>query len=157
MARVTIEDCILQVPNRFDLVVLAARRSRDIASGAPLAIERDDDKNPIIALREIAGQHVHAEEISESVTQSFQRFVETDDAEEAVVELGAPQDLSPQDLSPQDLSPQDLSMRDDSGIDEAKQKAELPEVAPDSLTTVEATEPEISDPSAISIAELTEE
>ena len=142
MARVTIEDCILQVPNRFDLVVLAARRSRDIASGAPLGIERDDDKNPIIALREIAGQHVHAEEISESVTQSFQRFVEVDDAEEEVVELGAPQDLS---------------LADGSGVGKAEQKEKGSDTAHDSPTVVEATEPEISDPSATSIAALTEE
>ena len=58
MARVTVEDCVVKVPNRFDLVLLAAQRAREIASGAPLTVERDDDKNPVIALREIAEETV---------------------------------------------------------------------------------------------------
>ncbi len=146
MARVTIEDCILQVPNRFDLVVLAARRSRDIASGAPLSVERDDDKNPIIALREIAGQHVSVEEISESVTQSFQRFVEADDAEEEVTELGAPQNLPSGDPD----------TAHDAGQKEPEEQSDPAQQSVASLT-VEATEPEISDPSASSVTELAEE
>ncbi len=61
MARVTVEDCVLKVPNRFDLVMVAAQRSRDILAGAPLTLERDNDKNPVIALREIAEESVSIE------------------------------------------------------------------------------------------------
>ena len=64
MARVTVEDCILQVPNRFDLVMLAAQRAREISAGAPLTIDRDNDKNPVVALREIAEGYVTRESIN---------------------------------------------------------------------------------------------
>lgn len=73
MARVTVEDCILQVPNRFDLVVLAARRAKDIAAGAPLTVDRDNDKDAVVALREIADQTVELPELEEEVIQHFQR------------------------------------------------------------------------------------
>src|ERR1700747_979450 len=61
MARVTVEDCVLKVPNRFELVLLAAQRAREITSGAPLTLDRDDDKNPVVALREIADETVRAD------------------------------------------------------------------------------------------------
>ena len=65
MARVTVEDCVLKVPNRFDLVMLASQRARDIASGAPETVARDNDKNPVIALREIAEGNITAEMLKE--------------------------------------------------------------------------------------------
>jgi DNA-directed RNA polymerase subunit omega len=62
MARVTVEDCVVKVPNRFELVLLAAQRAREVTSGAPLTLDRDDDKNPVVALREIADETIqHAE------------------------------------------------------------------------------------------------
>ena len=67
MARVTVEDCIEKIPNRFDLVMVAARRSRDVSSGAEINIERDNDKNPVVALREIAEEMIPVGEISESL------------------------------------------------------------------------------------------
>ncbi len=82
MARVTVEDCIEVVPNRFDLVVLSARRARDLAAGAYLTIPRDNDKNPVVALREIAEQTVNVELLKESVIKHLQRFAMTDAAEE---------------------------------------------------------------------------
>ena len=82
MARVTVEDCVDKVPNRFDLVLAAAQRSRQISSGAPLLVERDNDKNPVVALREIAEEKVIAEDLSESVVSGLRKIVESDEPEE---------------------------------------------------------------------------
>lgn len=82
MARVTVEDCVEQVPNRFDLVLLAAHRARAISSGSPLNIDRDRDKNPVVALREIAEVAVKTDELREDLVESLQKHVETDEAED---------------------------------------------------------------------------
>ena len=78
MARVTVEDCITQSPNRFDLVMTAAQRSRNITAGAPLTIDRDRDKNPVVALREIAETTVDIEGLQESLIKGLQKHVEVD-------------------------------------------------------------------------------
>jgi len=82
MARVTVEDCILRVPNRFDLVLVATQRGRDISSGAPLTIDRDRDKNPVVALREIAEETVAPVELEEALVRGLQRHVEVSEPEE---------------------------------------------------------------------------
>lgn len=82
MARVTVEDCVLRVPNRFDLVMAAAQRSREISAGSPLTVERDNDKNPVIALREIAEETVNVDELRDSQIESMQKHVEIDEPEE---------------------------------------------------------------------------
>jgi DNA-directed RNA polymerase subunit omega len=82
MARVTVEDCVLRVPNRFDLVMVAAQRARDVSAGAPLTVDRDDDKNPVVALREIAEETVDVEALQAAVIQGLQRHVEIDEPEE---------------------------------------------------------------------------
>jgi DNA-directed RNA polymerase subunit omega len=82
MARVTVEDCILQIPNRFDLVMAAAQRARDVAAGAPITIDRDNDKDPVIALREIADRTVDSETLKESLIKGLQKHVEVDDPED---------------------------------------------------------------------------
>jgi DNA-directed RNA polymerase subunit omega len=82
MARVTVEDCIEKIPNRFDLVMVAARRSRDVSSGAEINVERDNDKNPVVALREIADEMIPVNDISESLIRGLQRHVEVDEPEE---------------------------------------------------------------------------
>ena len=87
MARVTVEDCVLKIPNRFDLVMVAAQRARDISAGAPLTVDRDDDKNPVVALREIADESVDAEVLQASLIQGLQRHVEIDEPEEEVSEF----------------------------------------------------------------------
>jgi DNA-directed RNA polymerase subunit omega len=87
MARVTVEDCVDKIPNRFDLVLLAAQRARQISGGADLTIDRDRDKNPVVALREIAEQTVTPDELSEAVVSNLQR-VQIDD-EEAPDEIGS--------------------------------------------------------------------
>lgn len=81
MARVTVEDCILKIPNRFDLVILAGQRARNISAGAPLTVERDNDKNPVIALREIAESTVEVADLEEAVVKSLQKYVEIDEPE----------------------------------------------------------------------------
>ena len=83
MARVTVEDCVLKVPNRFELVLLAAQRAREITSGSPLSIDRDDDKNPVVALREIADETVGLEHLRTSVVRGMQKHVEIDEPEES--------------------------------------------------------------------------
>jgi len=98
MARVTVEDCVVKVPNRFELVLLAAQRAREITSGAPLSIDRDDDKNPVVALREIADETVALDHLKSSVVRGMQKHVEIDEPEEtqeleldtALFGIGAP-------------------------------------------------------------------
>ena len=82
MARVTVEDCVMKVPNRFDLVMVAAQRAREISAGAQLTLERDNDKNPVVALREIADETVNISSLSESVVTGLQKHVENDEPEE---------------------------------------------------------------------------
>ncbi|HUS55668.1 MAG TPA: DNA-directed RNA polymerase subunit omega [Thermohalobaculum sp.] len=82
MARVTVEDCVDKVPNRFDLVMLASHRARSIADGAPITVERDNDKNPVVALREIADETISVEALREQSIESYQRHIEVDEPEE---------------------------------------------------------------------------
>lgn len=82
MARVTVEDCIEKVPNRFDLVLLAGQRSRQISAGEEPTLDRDNDKNPVVALREIADTTIENDEIRESLIRTMQRHVEHDEPEE---------------------------------------------------------------------------
>lgn len=90
MARVTVEDCVDKIPNRFDLVLFAAQRARQIATGADLTVERDRDKNAVVALREIAEQTVKPAELQEAIVGSLQRvLVADDDAPDAVGSLAA--------------------------------------------------------------------
>ena len=79
MARVTVEDCIKKIPNRFDLVVAAAQRSREISNGVAIEIERDNDKNPVVSLREIASEAVDAESLQERFIRSMQKNLIKDD------------------------------------------------------------------------------
>ncbi|MCB1681459.1 MAG: DNA-directed RNA polymerase subunit omega [Alphaproteobacteria bacterium] len=84
MARVTVEDCIEKVPNRFELVMLATQRARKIGSGAALTIDRDNDKNPVVALREIADETVDIGHLKEEIITSNQRFLPQDEEEEKI-------------------------------------------------------------------------
>jgi DNA-directed RNA polymerase subunit omega len=82
MARVTVEDCVEKVPNRFELVLLAAQRAREISAGAERTVERDNDKNPVVALREIADSTVQLEEVNEALIRRYQKQAEKDEPEE---------------------------------------------------------------------------
>lgn len=81
MARVTVEDCVDKVPNRFDLVLVAAQRAREISGGAELTLDRDRDKNPVVALREIAEQTVRPHELHESIVSGMQKILPDDEDE----------------------------------------------------------------------------
>ena len=90
MARVTVEDCVDKIPNRFDLVLLAAQRARQISGGAELTIDRDRDKNPVVALREIAEETIIPEDLSEAVVQTLQRVqIDEEDTPDDIGSLAA--------------------------------------------------------------------
>jgi DNA-directed RNA polymerase subunit omega len=103
MARVTVEDCVEKVPNRFNLVLLAAHRARAVSAGAPLMVDRDNDKNPVVALREIADDVIDAEALREGVIVSLQRVDEHSDAEEEAETLALLADPQHQHMSEQEL------------------------------------------------------
>jgi DNA-directed RNA polymerase subunit omega len=87
MARVTVEDCIREVPNRFDLVLLASQRARQISSGSPLTINRDNDKNPVVSLREIAEKTLSLDGLWKDLVQGLQKHVQGEEPEEEFMEL----------------------------------------------------------------------
>ena len=106
MARVTVEDCVDKVPNRFELVMLAAHRAREIAAGSPITVERDNDKNPVVALREIADETQLVDDLNERMIESNQTQIEVDEPEEDAMALlmGAESDKPAED----DLSEEKL-------------------------------------------------
>lgn len=87
MARVTVEDCVLKVPNRFQLVLLSAQRARNISRGEQLTIDRDNDKNPVVALREIAEETVSLEDLEQDLVRSLARVPEPEPVDEEVLDL----------------------------------------------------------------------
>lgn len=106
MARVTVEDCVDKVDNRFELILLAGHRARMISNGSELTVDRDNDKNPVVALREIADETVSPEDLKEDLIHSLQKHVEVDEPEEDIVPVvevqqpalsafGAPQEEQP--------------------------------------------------------------
>jgi len=99
MARVTVEDCVDKVPNRFELVMLAAHRAREIAAGAPITIDRDNDKNPVVSLREIAEETQSADDLRERLIESNQNQIEVDEPEDDSMALlmGAESDKPAED------------------------------------------------------------
>jgi len=119
MARVTVEDCIVQIPNRFELVLLAAQRARNIGRGEEMTLDRDNDKNPVVALREIAEQTVPLDGLEADLIKSLQRAPEPEPAEEEVLDLIATdenifgvmdvnEDLPVEGGAGDDMSPDDL-------------------------------------------------
>jgi len=107
MARVTVEDCVDKVANRFELVLLAAQRARQISSGAPIMVERDNDKNPVVALREMADEEVKADDLRETVIHGLQKNVEVDEPEEDDLSLllaGKKLEESNQDVTTENLA-----------------------------------------------------
>ena len=119
MARVTVEDCIIQIPNRFELVLLAAQRARNIGRGEEMTVDRDNDKNPVVALREIAGSTIDLAAVEADLVKSLQRAPEPEPAEEEVLDLIATdenifgvmdvnEELPVEGGGLEDLSPDDL-------------------------------------------------
>ena len=103
MARVTVEDCIDKVENRFDLVLLASHRARMVSSGSQITVERDNDKNPVVALREIADDAVDSDELRENLIGTLQRVDEHSEAEEEAETLALLADPSHMQMSEQEL------------------------------------------------------
>jgi DNA-directed RNA polymerase subunit omega len=119
MARVTVEDCVVKIPNRFELVLLAAQRARDMVSGAQPTLDRDNDKNPVVALREIAAESVPFDGLRNSLIKGMQKQVEIDEPEEDQdIEIGA------QTAWPVDLGP--AMEIDEDGVDEEVEDEEEP-------------------------------
>jgi DNA-directed RNA polymerase subunit omega len=87
MARVTVEDCVLKIPNRFELVMFSAQRARNISAGAAITIDKDNDKNHVVALREIADETLELVELEEALIKGLQRFVESDDSDDEEIDL----------------------------------------------------------------------
>jgi DNA-directed RNA polymerase subunit omega len=112
MARVTVEDCIDKIPNRYDLVMVAAQRARDISAGSPLCVDRDNDKNSVVALREIAETRVSIEDLQRSLVMGLQNYVEVEEPEDEEVEiLAAEKELAEmtEQFSSDMISDEDLS------------------------------------------------
>jgi DNA-directed RNA polymerase subunit omega len=105
MARVTVEDCVDKVPNRFELVMLAAHRAREIAAGSPVTVNRDNDKNPVVSLREIADETQLADDLRERLIESNQSQIEVDEPEEdaMAILMGAEQDKPEEDSMSEEM------------------------------------------------------
>lgn len=123
MARVTVEDCIDKIPNRYELLMVAAQRAKDIAAGAPLTVDRDNDKNSVVALREIADETISIEELQKSLVMGLQKYVEVEEPEEEEMEImAAEKELSDLDEQFTGLLPQaeiDDNMQVHGGDDDA--------------------------------------
>ncbi|MBV9783283.1 MAG: DNA-directed RNA polymerase subunit omega [Acidisphaera sp.] len=121
MARVTVEDCVQKIPNRFELVLLAAQRARNLSRGEELTIDRDDDKNPVVALREIADETVELPKLEQDLIKSLSRAPEPEPADEEVLDLiptdqnifglqdvSAEEEAATLPVENEELSPEDL-------------------------------------------------
>ena len=119
MARVTVEDCVQKIPNRFELVLIAAQRARNISRGEELTVERDDDKNPVVALREIADETIDLGKLHGDLVKSLSRAPEPEPADEEVLDLiptdqnifglqDVSADEEAQTLPVEELSPEDM-------------------------------------------------
>jgi DNA-directed RNA polymerase subunit omega len=121
MARVTVEDCVEKIPNRFELVLLAAQRARNLSRGEELTIDRDDDKNPVVALREIADETIELDKLEQDLIKSLSRAPEPEPADEEVLDLiptdqnifglqevSADEELAALPVDNEDISPEDI-------------------------------------------------
>ena len=133
MARVTVEDCIDKVPNRFELVLLAAHRARAIAVGSPIAVDRENDKNSVVALREVAVTSIAPNDVRESLITSIQHNVDLDEVEDRPdAQFSAPKPASlGQDQPDIDTSVDQVSMTEDQLLREMQRLAPLDAAVPD--------------------------
>lgn len=157
MARVTVEDCVLKVPNRFELVLVAGQRAREITAGAPLTLDRDDDKNPVVALREIAEDTVPLDKLQDSLIRGMQKHVEIDEPEETIelesnlfgvteaLGIAGLSEVEEEPAEDDELAEDMLSVEDED--EEDIELAELPEGEPESFED-EAAEDEVPEDEA---------
>jgi DNA-directed RNA polymerase subunit omega len=108
MARVTVEDCVEKIPNRFDLVLLASHRSRNISAGASLTVDRDNDKTPVVSLRELAGGNLELDDLRESLVSNLQRVITDDDMPDETQEDQPVLAIEHGDSQPKEMSEADL-------------------------------------------------
>jgi len=108
MARVTVEDCVEKIPNRFDLVLLASHRSRNISAGASLTVDRDNDKTPVVSLRELAGGNLELDDLRESLVSNLQRVITDDDMPDEAQEEQPVLAIEQGDSQPKEMSEADL-------------------------------------------------
>jgi DNA-directed RNA polymerase subunit omega len=148
MARVTVEDCVLRIPNRFELVLLAGQRAREITAGSPLSVDRDDDKNPVVALREIAEETVALDHLKDGLIRAMQKHVEMDEPEETpeleaslfgVAELPRAAMSDVDDDEVDDIPAEDEEAEED--ILTTTDEGELPELAAGEVESFEDEEP----------------
>ena len=130
MARVTVEDCVVKIPNRFELVLVAAQRARDVSSGSKLTVDRDNDKNPVVALREIADETVSLDGLRNSLVTGLQKHVEVDEPEEDDMESFMPEhDIAFENMAADEVEGEDgLSIGDEVGGFEDADGADLGEL-----------------------------
>ncbi|RDV01388.1 DNA-directed RNA polymerase subunit omega [Undibacter mobilis] len=124
MARVTVEDCIDKVENRFDLVLLASHRARMISSGSQITIDRDNDKNPVVSLREIAETTVSPGDLKEDLIHSLQKYVEVDEPEPEAALIGAGVDADDADMPTSDRMTEEELLK---GLEGLAPPEEVPE------------------------------
>lgn len=108
MARVTVEDCVEKIPNRFDLVLLASHRSRNISAGASLTVDRDNDKTPVVSLRELAGGNLVLDDLRESLISNLQRVITDDDMPDEAKDDAPVLAIEQGDTQPKEMSEADL-------------------------------------------------
>lgn len=135
MARVTVEDCVVRVPNRFELVMLAAQRSRDLSAGVKPNLDRDNDKNPVVALREIAEERVGLEDLRHALIHGFQKHAEVDEPEEdddmtrdAMDQIHSPDagETGRRVFAPQDEEQEDETVGEEPEAEEAGEETDEP-------------------------------
>jgi len=135
MARVTVEDCVVKIPNRFKLVMLAAQRARDLSVGAQLTVDRDNDKNPVVALREIADETVPIPDLEEGLIKGLQKHADTDEPGEEPEMLAIEEELA-------SAASENISLEDAEGkfedIDEEDEADEGEEEEPESEKPADA-------------------
>ena len=124
MARVTVEDCIDKVENRFDLVLLASHRARMISSGSQITVDRDNDKNPVVSLREIAETTVSPGDLKEDLIHSLQKYVEVDEPEPEAPLIGAGVDADDADVAVPDRMTEEELLK---GLEGLAPPEEVPE------------------------------
>ena len=137
MARVTVEDCVEKIPNRYELLLVAAQRAKDIASGSPINLDRDNDKNSVVALREIAENKVNIEDLQRSLVMGLQKYVEVEEPEEEELEiLAAEKELAELDAQFDGDTILDVALAESMQIENSQ--GEIIDVETDSLSLDDA-------------------
>lgn len=127
MARVTVEDCIVKIPNRFELVLLSSQRAREIGAGSPLTVDRDNDKNPVVSLREIADTDISLDDLRNALIKNHQKVVEIEEDEEDIIDMMDGESEWAQVANQSaETEIEDSGMAEDTGAAEDEEETETP-------------------------------